>query len=84
MHLVPRWIRSSFPTCPAHLVNPPVEVRTLLQREVPPDILEGTVPRNLLPSGYEPSDVVGIDMVALLVGDSVHSGRRVERWRREG
>ena len=84
MHLVPRWIRSSFPTCPAHLMNPPVEVRALLQRKVPPDILEGAVPRNLLPSGYEASNVVGIDMVALLVGDNVHSGRRVKRWKREG
>ena len=65
-------------------MNPLVEARALLQREVPPDILEGTVPRNLLPSGNEPSNVVGIDVVALLIGDSVHGSRRVERWRREG
>ena len=67
-------------TCPAYLMNPLVEARALLQREVPPDILEGAVPRNLLPSGNEPSDVVGVDVVALVVGDSVHSGGRVERW----
>ena len=83
MHLIPRWILSSFPTCPAHLMNPLVEARALLQREVPPDILEGTVPRNLLPSGNEPSDVVGVDVVALVVGDSVHSGRCVEGEERE-
>ena len=68
----------------AHLVNPLVEARALLQREVPPDILEGMVPRNLLPSGNKPSYVVGVNVVALIVGDSVHGGRRVERWRREG
>ena len=56
----------------------------MLQREVPPDVLEGAVPRNLLPSGNESSDVVGVDMVALLVGDSVHDDRRVEKRRREG
>ena len=51
-------------------------MRALLQREVPPDILEGTVPQNLLPSGYEVSDVVGVDVVALIVGNSIH-GKRV-------
>ena len=56
----------------------------MLEREVPPDILDGAIPRNLLPSGNEPGNVVGIDVVALIVGDSVHSGRRVKRWRREG
>ena len=65
-------------------MDPPVEVRALLQREVPPDVLEGAVPRNLLPSGDKPSNVVGVDVVALIVGDSVHGDRRVERWRGEG
>ena len=55
-----------------------------MKREVPPDILEGAVSRNLLPSGNEPGNIVGIDVVALIVGNSVHSGRRVEKWRREG
>ena len=68
----------------AHLVNPPVEVRALLQGKVPPDILEGTIARYLLPIGDKPGDIVGIDVVALVIGDSVHSGRHVERWRREG
>ena len=65
-------------------MNPPVEARALLQREVPPDVLEGAIPRDLLPSGNEPSNIVGVDVVALIVGDSVPGGRRVERWRREG
>ena len=51
----------------------------MLQREVPPDELEGTVPRNLLPSGDEPGNVVRIDVVALIVGNSVHGDKRVER-----
>ena len=83
-YLVPRWILSSFPTCSTHNVFPLVEVRTLLQREVPPNELEGLVPRNLLPSRYETSDVVGVHMIALIVGDGVHSGRCVEERRREG
>ena len=83
-HLVPRWIRSGFPTGPTYLMSPLVEARGLLEREVPPDILDGAVPRNLLPSRYETGDVVGIYMVALIVGDGVHSGKSVERWRREG
>ena len=78
MHLVPRWILSSLPTCPAHLMDPPVEARALLQREVPPDILEGTVPRNLLPTGNKLGNVVGIDVVALIIGNGVHGGRRVK------
>ena len=78
-HLISRWVRSSFPACPAHLVNPPVEVRGLLQREVPPDELEGAVPRNLLPSGNEPGNVVGVDVVALIVGNGVHDSKQVER-----
>ena len=57
---------------------PFVEPRTLLKREVPPDELEGLVPRNLLPSRYETSDVVGVDVVALVVGNGVHSERCVE------
>ena len=65
-------------------MDPPVEARALLQREVPPDVLEGAVPRNLLPSGDKPSNVVGIDVVALIVGDGVHGRRHVERRRREG
>ena len=50
----------------------------------PFNILEGAIARNLLPSGNELSNVVGIDVVALIVGDSVHGGRSVEGWRREG
>ena len=65
-------------------MSPFVEARGLLKREVPPDILDGAITRNLLPSGDEPGDVVGIDVVALIVGDGVHGRRRVERWRREG
>ena len=56
----------------------------MLEREVPPDILDGAVPRNLLPRSDEPGDVVGIDVVALIVGNGVHGRRGVERWRREG
>ena len=59
-------------------MNPPIETRALLQREVPPDILEGTVPRNLLPSGDKPGNVVGIDMVALIIGNGIHGRRHVE------
>ena len=83
-HLVPRWILSGFPTCSTHNVFPLVEARTLLKREVPPNELEGLVPRNLLSSRYETSDVLSVHMVALVVGDGVHSGRGVERRRREG
>ena len=50
----------------------------MLKRKVPPDVLESTVPQNLLPSGNEPGDVVGVDMVALIIGNSVHGRRRVE------
>ena len=67
----------------AHLMNPPVEARGLLQREVPPDKLEGTIARNLLAIGDKASNVGGVNVVALLVGSSVHGRRRVERWRRE-
>ena len=56
----------------------------MLEREVPPDILDGAIPRNLLPSGNKLGNVVRVDMVALIVGNSVHGGRRVEGWRREG
>ena len=59
----------------AHLVNPLVEVRALLQGKVPPDVLEGMIAGYLLPIGDEPSNVIGIDMVSLVVGDGVHSGR---------
>ena len=59
-------------------MDPPVEARALLKREVPPDIFEGRVPRNFLPSGYKASYVVGIDVVALIVGDGVHGRRRAE------
>ena len=82
MHLIPRWILSSFPTCPAHLVDPLIKTRALLQREAPPDILEGAVPRNLLPSGNEPSNVVGIDVVALIIGNGVHGRKRVKEEKR--
>ena len=47
-----------------------------MKREVPPDILEGAVPRNLLPSGDKLGNVMGVDVVALIIGDGVH-GRRV-------
>ena len=66
-----------------HFVNPPVEARGLLQREVPPDKLKGTIAWYLLPSGDETGNVGGIDEVALLVGGGVHGDRRKERWRRE-
>ena len=64
----------------AHLVNPPVEARGLLQREVPPNKLEGTIAWYLLPSGDETGDVSGIDEVALLVGSGVHGDKRIKRW----
>ena len=51
----------------------------MLKREVPPNEFEGLVPRNLLSSRYETSDVLGVHMVALVVGDGVHSGRCEER-----
>ena len=76
-HLVPRWIHSGFPTSPAHLMSPFVEARGLLEREVPPDILDGMIPRDFLPSGNEPGNVVGIDVVALIVGNGVHSRKDV-------
>ena len=63
-------------------MDPPVEARTLLQREVPPDILEGVVPRNLLPSGNKPNNIVGVDVVALIIGNGVHGVRRVEEEKR--
>ena len=75
MHFVPRWILSSMDPHSAHPLNPLVKARALLQMKVPPDILEGTIARYLLPIGNEPGNIVGIDMVALIVGDSVHSGR---------
>ena len=68
----------------AHLMNPPVEARSLLQREVPPNELEGMIARNLLAIGDKASNVGGVNVVALLVGSGVHSKRRVERWRGEG
>ena len=66
----------------AHLVNPPVKARALLQGKVPPDVLEGTIAGYLLPIGDEPGDIVGIDVVALLIGDGVHGDRRVEAEKR--
>ena len=56
----------------------------MLEREVPPDILDGAVTGNLLSSGDEPGDVVGIDVVALIVGNGIHGRRCVEGWRGEG
>ena len=82
-YLVPRWILSGFPTRSTHNMFPLVEARTLLKREVPPNELEGLVPGNLLSSRYKTSDVLGIHMVALVVGDGVHTGRGVEERRRE-
>ena len=52
-----------------------------MKREVPPNELEGLIPRNLLPRRYETSDVVGVHMVALIVGNGVHTGRCVEERR---
>ena len=80
---MPRWILSNFPTHLAHLMDPLVKARTLLKREVPPSELEGLVPGNLLPCRYKTSDVLGFHMIALVVGDGVHSGRGVEERRRE-
>ena len=54
----------------------------MLKREVPPDILDGAIPRNPLPSGDKPGNVMGVDVVALITGDSVHGVRRVEVERR--
>ena len=50
----------------------------MLQREVPPDILEGVITRHFLSSGNKPGNVVGVYMVALIVGNGVHDGRCVE------
>ena len=79
MHLISRWILSSMDPCSAHLMNPLVKTGALLQREVPPDILEGAIARNLLPSGNKPGNVLRIDMVALIVGNGVHSGKMEKR-----
>ena len=51
-----------------------------MQREIPPDKLEGMIARNLLPSGNETGDIGGIDEVALLVGSGVHGDKRIKRW----
>ena len=50
----------------------------MLQREVPPDELEGMIARDLLSIGDKASDVGSINVVALLIGSGVHSGRSVE------
>ena len=42
------------------------------------------VPRNLLPGRYETSNVVGVYVVTLVVGNGVHSGRQVERKEKRG
>ena len=65
---------------PAHLMDPPVEVRALLEQKVPPDILEGIVPLNLLSTDNKPnkpSNVGSIDMVVLIFRDCVHSGGKL-------
>ena len=67
-----------------HFMNPPVETRGLLQREVPPDELEGTIARYLLPSGDKTGDIGGIDEVALLIGSGVHGRRRVKEVEKRG
>ena len=82
MHLVPRWILPFMDPNSAHFVNPLVEVRALLQGKVPPDVLEGAVPRNLLPSGNKPSNIVGVDVVGLIIGNGVHGVRHVEEEKR--
>ena len=82
-YLVPRWILSGFPTRSTHNMFPLVEARTLLKRGVPPNELEGLVPGNLLSSRYEASNVLGVHMVALVVGDGVHSEKCIEKWRTE-
>ena len=61
----------------AHLMNPPVKARGLLQREVPPDELESTITRYLLSTSDEASNVGGIDKVALFIGSDVHGRRHV-------
>ena len=61
----------------AYLMNPPVKARGLLQREVPPNELEGMIARNLLSTGDKASDVGGVNVVALLIGSGVHGGRHV-------
>ena len=76
-HLVPRWILSSMDSRSAHLMNPPVKARGLLQREVPPDKLEGAIARDLLSVGNKVSNVGGVDEVALFIGSDVHGGRHV-------
>ena len=67
----------------AHLVDPLVEVRALLQGKVPPNILKRTSPWDLLPIGDELSNVIGADVVPMVVGNGVHSRKHVDRWRRE-
>ena len=67
-----------------HLMDPPVKVRGLLQREVPPDKLEGTIARNLLSTGDEVNDVGSINKVALFIGSSVHGGKRCVEAEKRG
>ena len=63
--------------CSAYLMNPLVKTRSLLQREVPPDELEGTIARNLLSAGDKASNVGGVDEVALLIDSGVHGDKNV-------
>ena len=55
----------------AHFMDPLVETRTLLQGKVPPNVLKSTIARDLLSVSDEPGNVVGIDVVALIVGNGV-------------
>ena len=42
------------------------------------------VPWNLLPSGNKLGDIVGVDIVALLIGDSVHGDRMYGKVEKRG
>ena len=70
--------------CLAHLMDPPVQKRALLQGKVLPDVLEGTIAWYLLPTGDKPGDVIGIYIVALIVGNGIHDRRHVEKWKKRG
>ena len=68
---------------PTHLMDPLVHARALLQGNLPPDVFEGTITRDLLTIGNVTSNVIGMNKVPSIVGDGVHSGRQVVRKRRE-
>ena len=74
-HLVPRQILPTSHTCPAHFMDPLVQMRALLQGKTPPNILEGTIAWYLLPIGNELGNILGVDVVPLVIGDGIHSVR---------